>query len=41
MHKPYLRFRVHNPLATVYDQFTKGFDTADLMDAKALLEELK
>ncbi len=25
----------------VYDRFTDGFDTADLKDAKALLEELK
>jgi class 3 adenylate cyclase len=28
-------------LAPVYDWFTEGFDTADLKDAKALLEELK
>ena len=27
-------------LAEVYDWFTEGFDTADLRDAKALLEEL-
>ncbi len=27
-------------LAPVYDWFTEGFDTADLKDAKALLEEL-
>ncbi len=27
-------------LAPVYNCFTKGFDTADLMEAKALLEEL-
>ncbi len=27
-------------LATVYDWFTEGFDTADLKDAKALLDEL-
>ncbi len=27
-------------LAPVYDWFTEGFDTADLQDAKALLEEL-
>jgi class 3 adenylate cyclase/tetratricopeptide (TPR) repeat protein len=27
-------------LAEVYDWFTEGFDTADLQDAKALLEEL-
>jgi len=28
-------------LAPVYNWFTEGFDTADLIDAKALLEELK
>ncbi len=28
-------------LAPVYDWFTEGFDTADLKDAKTLLEELK
>ena len=27
-------------LAEVYDWFGEGFDTADLQDAKALLEEL-
>jgi len=27
-------------LAKIYCWFTKGFDTADLKDAKALLEEL-
>ncbi len=27
-------------LAPVYDWFTEGFDTADLKDAKVLLEEL-
>jgi len=27
-------------LAPVYDWFTEGFDTADLQEAKALLEEL-
>ena len=26
--------------ADIYDWFTEGFDTADLKDAKALLEEL-
>jgi hypothetical protein len=25
----------------IYNWFTKGFDTADLKEAKALLEELK
>jgi predicted ATPase len=28
-------------LADIYNWFTEGFDTADLKDAKALLEELK
>jgi ribosomal protein L40E len=27
-------------LAEIYGWFTEGFDTADLKDAKALLEEL-
>src|SRR5208337_1151385 len=27
-------------LAEIYNWFTEGFDTADLMDAKALIEEL-
>jgi hypothetical protein len=27
-------------LAAVYDWFTEGFDTADLQEAKALLEAL-
>jgi len=30
----------HELLAPVYDWFTEGFDTKDLMEAKALLEEL-
>jgi len=30
----------HDLLGPVYDWFTKGFDTADLKDAKALLGEL-
>ena len=28
-------------LAEIYNWFTEGFDTADLKDAKALLQELK
>jgi hypothetical protein len=28
-------------LAPVYEWFTEGFDTRDLKDAKALLEELQ
>ena len=31
----------HELLAPVYDWFTEGFDTADLQEAKALLEELR
>ncbi len=27
-------------LTEIYDWFTEGFDTADLQEAKALLEEL-
>jgi predicted ATPase/class 3 adenylate cyclase len=30
----------HQLLAEIYDWFTEGFDTADLQEAKALLEEL-
>jgi predicted ATPase len=30
----------HDLLAPVYDWFTEGFDTRDLIEAKALLEEL-
>jgi hypothetical protein len=28
-------------LAEIYDSFTEGFDTLDLKEAKALLEELR
>jgi predicted ATPase len=31
---------VHEVLAAVYNWFTEGFDTADLKEAKVLLEEL-
>jgi predicted ATPase len=34
------RQEAHDLLAPVYGWFTEGFDTADLKDAKALLEEL-
>ena len=34
------RQEAHDLLAEVYAWFTEGFDTADLQDAKALLEEL-
>jgi predicted ATPase len=30
----------HEMLAKIYHWFTEGFDTADLKNAKALLEEL-
>jgi len=30
----------HRMLAEIYGWFTEGFDTADLQEAKALLEEL-
>jgi TOMM system kinase/cyclase fusion protein len=35
------RQEAHNLLAPVYHWFTEGFDTADLKDAKALLDELE
>ena len=31
----------HELLSEIYDWFTEGFDTKDLQDAKALLEELE
>jgi predicted ATPase len=34
------RAESHDLLAPIYDWFTEGFDTADLEDAKALLDEL-
>ena len=34
------RAEAHELLAPVYGWFTEGFDTADLQDAKALLEAL-
>jgi predicted ATPase len=30
----------HQLLSEIYDWFTEGFDTKDLQEAKALLEEL-
>jgi len=33
------RQEAHALLAPVYDWFTEGFDTVDLKDAKALLDE--
>jgi predicted ATPase len=34
------RDEAHGLLAPVYDWFTEGFDTLDLKDAKALLDEM-
>src|SRR5262245_16288022 len=34
------RTQAHDLLAPVYDWFTDGFETADLKDAKKLLDEL-
>ena len=34
------RVEAHDLLAPVYGWFTEGFDTADLKDAKVLLEDL-
>ena len=31
----------HQMLSEIYNWFTEGFDTKDLQEAKALLEELK
>jgi predicted ATPase len=35
-----LRDEAHTMLAEIYNWFTEGFDTGDLKDAKALLDEL-
>jgi hypothetical protein len=34
------RNEAHSMLAEIYNWFTEGFDTADLKEAKALLDEL-
>ncbi len=34
------RAEAHNMLSDVYNWFTEGFDTKDLQEAKALIEEL-
>ena len=34
------RTEAYQLLAPIYDWFTEGFDTADLQDAKALLDAL-
>ncbi len=38
--RPLVHAEAHDLLAEVYAWFTEGFDTADLQEAKALLEEL-
>jgi predicted ATPase len=35
------RQQAHDLLASVYGWFTEGFDTLDLKEAKALLDELR
>ncbi len=35
------REEAHEVLAEIYGWFTEGFDTKDLQEAKALLEELR
>lgn len=37
---PSRKVEVRQMLAEIYGWFTEGFDTADLQEAKALLEEL-
>jgi predicted ATPase len=39
-HQQGKRQEAHDLLAPVYSWFTEGFDTADLQDAKTLLEAL-
>ena len=34
------RAEAHELLAPIYDWFTEGFDTADLKEAKALLDQI-
>jgi predicted ATPase len=38
--RPGQRTEARDLLAPIYSWFTEGFDTADLKDAKALLDEL-
>jgi predicted ATPase len=40
-HQQGKRQEAHDLLASVYNWFTEGFDTLDLQDAKALLDELE
>jgi predicted ATPase len=40
LYKQRHREEVRTLLADIYNWFTEGFDTADLKDAKALLDEL-
>ncbi len=36
-----MTLEAHQSLAEIYGWFTEGFDTADVIDAKALLDELR
>ena len=40
LHKQSKKEEARQVLAAIYGWFTEGFDTADLKDANALLEEL-
>jgi hypothetical protein len=40
LHKQGRREEARAMLAEIYNWFTEGFDTADLKDAKALLDQL-
>ena len=40
MHSNFVADEAQQMLAKVYGWFTEGFDTKDLQEAKALLEEL-
>jgi predicted ATPase len=41
LHDTHRRDEARAMLAEIYSWFTEGFDTADLTDAKALLDEVK
>jgi predicted ATPase len=38
---PEKRQEAHDLLASVYEWFTEGFDTADVQEAKILLQDLE
>lgn len=41
LHRQGKNEEAYHPLAQIYGRFTKGFDTADLREAKALLEKMR